>query len=97
MAGIDEYACLGEWSKKKSLNIVEARQCDERYWRYLYKISVWKDEEGNDYTYVREKVYDFVRIENIPQNIDSKYKLMKYIDGEIMMMMSICLMRELDV
>ena len=97
MTDIDEYACLGEWSKKKSLTIAESRQCDERYWRYLYRISVWKDEEGNDYSYVREKVYDFVRIENTPQNIDSKYKLMKYIDGEIMMMMSICLMRELDV
>ena len=97
MTDIDEYACLGEWSKKKSLTIADARQCDERYWRYLYKISVWKDGEGNDYSYVREKVYDFVRIENTPQNIDSKYKLMKYIDGAINMMMSICLMRELDV
>ena len=50
MTDIDEYACLGEWSKKKSLTIAESRQCDERYWRYLYRISVWKDEEGNDYS-----------------------------------------------
>jgi hypothetical protein len=94
---IDEYACLQEWCKRKTLTVADARQCDERYWRYLYKISSWSDSEGNDYSYVREKVYDFVRIENTRESIDLKYKLMKYIDGEIMMMMSICLMRELDV
>jgi len=97
MSEIDEYVCLQEWSKKKSLTIPEMRQCDERYWRYLYKISSWQDEEGNDYSYVREKVCHFVRIENIEQNIQEKYNLMKYIDGEIMMMTSICLMRDLGV
>ena len=97
MTEIDEYACLQEWSKKKSVTIYELRECDERYWRYLYKISVWKDEEGNDYSYVREKVYDFVQIENTEKTIQDKYKRMRYIDGEIMMMMSMCLMRELNV
>ena len=96
MSEIDEYACLQEWSKKKTLTIPELRQCDERYWRYLYKISSWSDSEGNDYSYVRDKVYDFVRIENTEQNIADKYKRMKYIDGEIMMMMNICLMREIE-
>ena len=96
MSDIDEYACLQEWSRKRSLTIAGLRQCDERYWRYLYRISVWKDEEGNDYSYVRDKVYDFVRMENIESNIQEKFKRMKYIDGEIMLMMNICLMRELD-
>jgi hypothetical protein len=97
MSDIDEYVCLQEWSKKRSVTVPELRQCDERYWRYLYQISVWKDEEGNDYSYVREKVYDFVRMENMESTIQDKYKMMRYIDGEIMMMMSICLMRDLDV
>jgi hypothetical protein len=97
MSDIDEYVCLQEWSKKRSVTVPELRQCDERYWRYLYQISVWKDEEGNDYSYVREKVYDFVRMENTESTIQDKYKMMRYIDGEIMMMMSICLMRDLDV
>lgn len=96
MSEIDEYACLQEWSRKRSLTIADLRQCDERYWRYLYQISVWKDEEGNDYSYVRDKVYDFVRMENNESNIQEKFKRMKYIDGEIMLMMNICLMRELD-
>jgi len=96
MSEIDEYACLQEWSRKRSLTIADLRQCDERYWRYLYQISVWKDEEGNDYSYVRDKVYDFVRMENNQSNIQEKFKRMKYIDGEIMLMMNICLMRELD-
>jgi len=96
MSEIDEYACLQEWSRKRSLTISDLRQCDERYWRYLYQISVWKDEEGNDYSYVRDKVYDFVRMENNQSNIQEKFKRMKYIDGEIMLMMNICLMRELD-
>ena len=97
MSDIDEYVCLQEWSKKRSVTVPELRQCDERYGRYLYQISVWKDEEGNDYSYVREKVYDFVRMENTESTIQDKYKMMRYIDGEIMMMMSICLMRDLDV
>lgn len=96
MSEIDEYACLQEWSRKRNLTISDLRQCDERYWRYLYRISVWKDEEGNDYSYVRDKVYDFVRMENNESNIQEKFKRMKYIDGEIMLMMNICLMRELD-
>ena len=96
MSEIDEYACLQEWSRKRSLTIADLRQCDERYWRYLYQISVWKDEDGNDYSYVRDKVYDFVRMENNQSNIQEKFKRMKYIDGEIMLMMNICLMRELD-
>lgn len=96
MSDIDEYACLQEWSRKRSLTVSELRECDERYWRYLYRISVWKDEEGNDYSYVREKVYDFVRMENNENTIQDKFKRMKYIDGEIMLMMNICLMRELD-
>ena len=97
MSEIDEYACLHEWIKKKGLTVSELRECDERYWRYLYRISVWKDEEGNDYSYVREKVYDFVRIENKEETLQKKYQMMKYIDGEIMMMMSICLMRDLGL
>jgi hypothetical protein len=35
-------------------------------------------------------------MENIESNIQEKFKRMKYIDGEIMLMMNICLMRELD-
>ena len=94
---IDEYACLQEWTKRKIFDMSSLVSCDERYWRYLHKISYWMDESGNSYEYVRDKVWEFVNIENTFEKYDYKIKLMKYIDGEIMMMMSLCLMRDMGI
>ena len=94
---MDEYACLNEWSRKKIITISDLLKCDERYHRYLNRISSWKDSEGNDYSYIQQKVYEFVNIGNTIFTIDHKHKLMKYIDGEILVMMSSVLMREMEV
>ena len=94
---IDEYACIQEWRKIKIFDISSLISCDERYNRYLHKISYWMDESGNSYEYVRDKVWEFVNLDNTFENFDIKVKMMKYIDGEILMMMSMCLMRDMGI
>ena len=97
MDDIDEYACLQEWIKIKigDLNTIEL--CDERYNRYLRKILIWEDDEGNDYTYIKEKVIRFISVHTAYSSFDYKFKLMKEIDGDIMYMMSMCLMRDIKL
>jgi hypothetical protein len=90
----DEYSILQFWYKKKSVTVADLVDCDERYWRYLHRIVQWKDEQGNDYSYVRNHIYQFVNIENALYTVEEKFKRMKYIDGEIMMMMNMILMQD---
>jgi hypothetical protein len=97
MDNIDEYACLQEWSKIKIGDLTTLQLCDERYNRYLRKISYWMDEEGNDYSYIRDKVIRFVSIHNQYSSFDYKFNLMKEIDGDIMFMMSMCLMKDMNI
>ena len=97
MDNIDEYACLQEWIKIKHGDLTTLQLCDERYNRYLKKISYWMDEEGNDYSYIRDKVVRFVSIYNQQSSFDYKFNLMKEIDGDIMYMMNICLMRDMNI
>ena len=94
---IDEYECLQQCTKQKIYDMSTLIACDERYWRYLKKISYWMDESGNNYEYVRDKVWEFVNLANTFGNFDVKVKMMKYIDGEILMMMSLCLMRDMGI
>ena len=93
----DEYAILKHWYKKKTIILSDLIECDERYWRYLHRIVQWRDEEGNDYSYVRNRIYEFVNIENTLYNMEEKFKRMRYIDGEIMMMMNMTLLNECKI
>jgi len=92
-----EEKILRKWHRKKSINVYELYECDQRYQRYLNLIACWTDTEGNDYNYIREKVYEFVSIENSPDSLNYKFDLMKYIDGEILLMMNLCLMKDIEV
>jgi len=94
---IDEYACLKEWNKVKMGDLTTLHLCDDRYNRYLRKISYWMDEEGNDYSYIRDKVVRFVSIHNQYSSFDYKFNLMKEIDSDIMMMMNMCLLRDMNI
>ena len=97
MDDVDEYACLQEWAKIKMGDLSTVILCDDRYNRYLRKISYWMDEEGNDYSYIRDKVITFVNTPNDYTMFDYKFKMMKEIDADIMMMMSMCLMRDMNI
>ena len=94
---IDEYACLKEWSKVKVGDVTTLDLCDERYRRYLRIISYWMDEEGNDYSYIQDKVVRFVSVHNTFSSFDYKFKLMKEIDNDILMMMNMCLLRDMNI
>jgi hypothetical protein len=97
MEDIDEYACLQEWAKVKTGDLTTLELCDSRYQRYLRKICIWMDDEGNDYTYIKEKVIRFISVHNVYASFEYKFKLMKEIDNDIMYMMNLCLMRDMNI
>ena len=94
---IDEYACLQEWCKIKDGNLETMALCDTLYRRYLNKIVIWEDEEGNYYSYIKENIIIFTSIHNSFASLEYKFNLMKKIDGDIMYMMSMCLMRDMNI
>jgi len=94
---MDECSILEEWYKKKSIAISDLYQIDERYNRYLNRIICWKDNQENDYNYIRIKIIEFVNIDNNANTLAYKFKLMKYIDGEIMVMMNLCLLNDTTI
>ena len=94
---MDESSIIEEWYKKKTVTISELYQVDERYNRYLNRIICWKDNQENDYTYIRNKICEFVNIDNNAITLAYKTKLMKYIDGEIMVMMNLCLLNDATI
>jgi len=92
--GPTEAEIVEYWYKKKTITVTDLFDIDERYHRYLHRICCWLDNQGNDYTYIQKKIYEFINIDNNPFTIPQKFKLMKYIDGEIMVMNNICLMND---
>ena len=47
------------------------------------------------YSYVKLGVQEFLKLENKPVNFETKKNMMKWIDGEIMMMINLCRINEL--
>jgi hypothetical protein len=70
--------------------------CDERYNIQLYTISCWVNNDG-DYSYIRDKLWEFVNIPNNHFTFDYKVTLMKYIDSEIIMMTNLSLMNNMEL
>jgi hypothetical protein len=96
---MDECSILEVWYKKKLNDITDSDlyQIDERYNRYLNRIVCWRDNQENDYNYIRTKIIEFVNIDNNAITLAYKFKLMKYIDGEILVMMNLCLMNDTTI
>jgi len=93
----NEYEIIQEWYKKKTITVSDLFQVNERYNRYLNRIVYWQDSQENDYSYIRAKIYEFVTLDNNASMLSYKFKLMKYIDGEILVMMNLCLMNDMEV
>lgn len=91
-----ESDIVNAWYKKKEITVTDLFEIDERYHRYLHRISCWRDNQNNDYSYIRQKIIEFVKIDNNPMTLQYKFKMMKYIDGEIVLMTNLCLMNELQ-
>ena len=97
MENLNEAEILELWFKKKNIVVSDLFQIDERYHRYLNRIICWKDNQENDYSYIRTKIIEFINIDNNALSMAYKFKLMKYIDGEIMVMMNLCLLNETSI
>ena len=92
---LDEFNILQEAYNKKNINLSDIDQSEIRYRRYIIKINDWSDRYDNDYNYVKACVQEFLKIPNTQQNFENKKNMIKYIDGEIMMMMNLCRIQEI--
>ena len=92
---IDEFALLEEVTRLKLTDITPMilLNTENRYRRYILKINDWTDRKGTDYSYIKEKIYEFIS----EKMINSRKKLMKYIDQEIMTMVTICRIDDMDI
>ena len=61
-------------------------ESDDRYRRYILMINDWTDRNNNDYSYVKNVIYEYLG----SSCFETRKRLMKYIDTEIMMMINIC-------
>jgi hypothetical protein len=68
-------------------------QSDDRYRRYILTINDWTDRNDNDYSYVKNVIYEYLG----SSSFETRKRLMKYIDTEIMMMINMCRIDEMGV
>ena len=92
---LDEFNILQNAYNKKNITDDDIDQAEIRYRRYIIKINDWTDRNDNDYSYVKLGVQAFLKLENTPVNFETKKNMMKYIDGEIMMMINMCRIQEI--
>ena len=92
---IDEFTLLEEVTRLKLTDITPMilLNTETRYRRYILKINDWTDRKGTDYSYIKEKIYEYLS----EKMVNPRKKLMKYIDGEIMTMVTICRIDEMDI
>jgi hypothetical protein len=85
---IDEFTILSEAHKMKQKDIkpIDLYNSEWRYRRYIMRINDWSDRKGTDYSYIKIKINEYVQEKDIQKRVG----LMKYIDGEIMMMINMC-------
>ena len=91
---IDEFSVLTEENKKKEkdITVTDLYNTEWRYRRYIMMINDWTDRKGTDYSYIKEKVYEYLGEKDNKKRI----KQMKYIDGEIMLMINMCSIDEME-
>lgn len=87
---LDEYNILQTSYSNKNITLSDIGESEYRYRRYIIKINDWSDRNDNDYSYVKVCIQEFLKVKNIQSNFENKKNMMKYIDGEIMMMINMC-------
>jgi hypothetical protein len=92
---LDEFNILQEAYNKKNITLSDIDQSEIRYRRYIIKINDWSDRYDNDYNYVKVCIQEFLKVPNTQQNFENNKKMIRYIDGEIMMMMNLCRIQEI--
>jgi hypothetical protein len=91
---IDEFTILSEAYKMKQKDItpVDLYNSEWRYRRYIIRINDWSDRKGTDYSYIKIKIDEYIK----EKDIQKRRLLMKYIDGEIMMMINMCRIDDME-
>ena len=85
---IDEFEVLSEAHKMKEKDITQSilYNTEWRYRRYIMRINDWSDRKGTDYSYIKQKINEYI----LEKDNKKRVKQMKYIDGEIMLMINMC-------
>jgi hypothetical protein len=81
---INEFKVLQDALSVRVITPEILSQSDDRYRRYILMINDWTDRNNNDYSYVKDIIYEFLGC----SNFDMRKRLMKRIDTEIMMMIN---------
>jgi hypothetical protein len=90
---INEFDILQEAHAIRNITPEILTQTDERYRRYILTINDWSDRNNNDYSYVKDIIYEFLGT----AVFETRKRLMKRIDTEIMMMINMCRIDEMGV
>jgi hypothetical protein len=90
---INEFDLLQEAHAIRNITPEILAQTDERYRRYILTINDWTDRNNNDYSYVKDIIYEFLGT----SVLETRKRLMKLIDTEIMMMINMCRIDEMGV
>ena len=90
---INEFDLLQEAHSIRNITPEILAQTDVRYRRYILTINDWSDRNNNDYSYVKDIIYEFLGT----AVFETRKRLMKRIDTEIMMMINMCRIDEMGV
>ena len=90
---INEFDILQEAHSIRNITPEILAKTDERYRRYILTINDWSDRNNNDYSYVKDIIYEFLGT----SVFETRKRLMKRIDTEIMMMINMCRIDEMGV
>ena len=90
---INEFDLLQEAHAIRNITPEILAQTDVRYRRYILTINDWSDRNNNDYSYVKDIIYEFLGT----VVFETRKRLMKRIDTEIMMMINMCRIDEMGV
>ena len=90
---INEFDLLQEAHSIRNITPEILAASDDRYRRYILTINDWSDRNDNDYSYVKNVIYEYLGT----SVFETRKRLMKYIDTEIMMMINMCRIDEMGV
>ena len=90
---INEFDLLQQAHSIRNITPEILAASDERYRRYILTINDWSDRNNNDYSYVKDIIYEFLGT----SEFETRKRLMKRIDTEIMMMINMCRIDEMGV
>lgn len=90
---LNEFDLLQEAHSIRNITPEILAASDDRYRRYILTINDWSDRNNNDYSYVKDIIYEYLG----SSVFETRKLLMKRIDTEIMMMINMCRIDEMGM